>query len=70
LTRRSQAPLAVLFIDVDDFKSVNDTHGHAVGDAALKHFAALLAGHLRKADSAGRLGGEEFAVVLLGADDV
>jgi diguanylate cyclase (GGDEF)-like protein/hemerythrin-like metal-binding protein/PAS domain S-box-containing protein len=65
--RQPEQPVAVLMVDIDHFKRVNDSHGHAVGDAALRHFASLLRGHLRKADAAGRLGGEEFAVALLGA---
>ena len=58
----------VLFlIDIDHFKHVNDTHGHPVGDEVLQHAARLIRGGLRQHDRAGRLGGEEFAVLL---DDV
>ncbi len=64
LTRRSQAPLAVLFIDVDDFKSVNDTHGHAVGDQLLIDVASRLQRCLRPHDTGARLGGDEFGVLL------
>ena len=64
LTRRSQAPLAVLFIDVDDFKSVNDTHGHAVGDQLLIDVASRLERCLRPHDTGARLGGDEFGVLL------
>jgi diguanylate cyclase (GGDEF)-like protein len=64
LTRRSQAPLAVLFIDLDDFKSVNDTHGHAVGDQLLIEVAGRLQRCLRPHDTGARLGGDEFGVLL------
>jgi len=59
---------AVLMLDLDHFKQVNDQHGHAAGDAVLKHFAGLIRAELRKVDTAGRLGGEEFGILLLGAD--
>lgn len=52
-------------LDLDHFKQVNDTHGHAVGDAVLKHAVAICKGQLRKADLLGRLGGEEFGMLLL-----
>lgn len=55
---------SVLMADIDFFKKINDTYGHATGDAALKHFAKLLTGLVRESDLVGRLGGEEFAVFL------
>ncbi|MBI3285401.1 MAG: diguanylate cyclase [Burkholderiales bacterium] len=61
-------PSAVLMCDLDNFKAINDSYGHATGDLVLKHFAGILQAALRKNDSAGRIGGEEFAVVLPGAD--
>ncbi len=68
LTRaeRYEVPLAVAMIDIDQFKSVNDTYGHAVGDAVLIQFAALLKQHSREIDVVGRWGGEEFLVILSG----
>ena len=59
---------AVLMVDLDQFKHVNDTYGHATGDALLRHVAVLLREGLRKIDSVGRLGGEEFAFILPGND--
>jgi diguanylate cyclase (GGDEF)-like protein/PAS domain S-box-containing protein len=56
--------VAVLMLDLDYFKRVNDSYGHAKGDALLKHFAAIVRNNLRKTDTAGRLGGEEFAIFL------
>lgn len=63
-------PTAVLMLDLDHFKRVNDTWGHAAGDAVLRHFADLIRSVLRKIDTGGRLGGEEFAILLHGADMV
>ncbi|MBZ6385455.1 MULTISPECIES: cellulose biosynthesis regulator diguanylate cyclase DgcQ [Pantoea] len=58
------APLSVIQLDIDHFKSVNDTWGHQAGDQALMRVAAIIAQALRKEDLAGRVGGEEFCVVL------
>jgi diguanylate cyclase (GGDEF)-like protein len=60
--------LALVFIDLDDFKVVNDTLGHPVGDRALQAFAAAFRGSLRSSDLAGRMGGDEFAAYLVEAD--
>ncbi|MDX1695393.1 MAG: EAL domain-containing protein [Ketobacteraceae bacterium] len=58
---------AVLYIDLDYFKSINDTYGHALGDQVLRLFAHKLGDHLRESDTAARLSGDEFAVLLHGA---
>jgi two-component system cell cycle response regulator len=61
------ASAAVLMLDVDHFKSVNDTYGHAAGDVVLREVAERVRGHLRSADVVARYGGEEFMVVMSGA---
>ncbi|MFB9203563.1 GGDEF domain-containing protein [Nonomuraea spiralis] len=66
--RRSGDTLALLIIDIDHFKRVNDAHGHLVGDEVLAGVAAMLRRELRDSDVVGRFGGEEFVVLLPGAD--
>lgn len=66
--RGSTREASVLMLDLDHFKRVNDQHGHAVGDSLLRHFARLLREELRATDTAGRMGGEEFAVILPGSN--
>lgn len=69
--RRGRTPLAVVAMDLDHFKAVNDTYGHGVGDRVLARTGALCRGVLRSDDLFGRLGGEEFAILLpaTGADE-
>lgn len=61
---RFDRPLCVCLLDVDRFKSINDTYGHLAGDAILRQLGALLRTNLRRDDIAGRLGGEEFGIIL------
>ena len=63
-SQRSNQPFAVLFIDLDHFKSINDTYGHAVGDDVLRTVAQTLQTTVRRSDIVGRIGGEEFSVFL------
>ncbi|WP_051946848.1 diguanylate cyclase [Thermus amyloliquefaciens] len=63
--RRYNRPLSLLVLDLDDFKKVNDTYGHPVGDRVLRALARCLEEHLRKSDRPVRLGGEEFAILLV-----
>jgi diguanylate cyclase (GGDEF)-like protein len=68
-SERSGRPYSVLFIDIDHFKALNDTHGHQVGDEALKILASILRNNSRKIDVAARLGGDEFVLLLLDTDE-
>lgn len=61
---RYKTPAAVLYLDLDGFKTLNDSHGHAAGDAVLRHVGRLLADSVRESDIVGRLGGDEFGVIL------
>ncbi|MDX6467384.1 MAG: hypothetical protein QOI27_2424 [Gaiellaceae bacterium] len=67
---RLGTPLTLVLADLDDFKAINDEHGHAAGDEVLREFAAVLRATLRDSDLAGRWGGEEFLLLLPGADAV
>lgn len=62
--QRYGRPGAMVMLDLDHFKSVNDEHGHAAGDAVLKHFVDIVSDTLRDTDTLGRLGGEEFGILL------
>jgi diguanylate cyclase (GGDEF)-like protein/PAS domain S-box-containing protein len=62
--RRNELAVAVLFLDLDDFKPVNDTHGHATGDAVLRQVGARLSGAVRDTDLVARQGGDEFLVLV------
>jgi len=67
-TRDDEAPVGLLVIDIDDFKHVNDSHGHPCGDALLRHLARVLDDATRHRDCVCRLGGDEFGIVLPHAD--
>ncbi|WP_375592859.1 GGDEF domain-containing protein [Algihabitans albus] len=66
---RYDAPGAVIYFDVNGMKQINDTHGHPAGDAALKHVAEVLLHITRSSDVVGRLGGDEFGVILAQVDE-
>ena len=68
--RRYQIPCALLLVDIDFLKKVNDAHGHTAGDLVICHVASALKQHSRDNDTAARLGGEEFALLLAGANSV
>ena len=68
--KRDKAQMAMMFIDLDQFKPVNDTHGHDVGDLLLKGVAECMLGCLRASDSAARIGGDEFVVLLPTIEDM
>jgi len=65
--KRYEATAVLLYLDLDGFKDVNDSLGHAAGDAALVHVANLLLANSRAADAVGRMGGDEFALLMLNA---
>ncbi len=64
VAKRNSEPYAVLFVDLDHFKSINDTYGHAAGDHVLKSVADCLTKSIRNSDALGRIGGEEFSIFL------
>lgn len=70
LAKRQGGEGVVVFIDLDGFKSVNDSFGHAAGDAVLRKTAAVISGFLRKSDITGRLGGDEFVAVFVQSDEI
>jgi diguanylate cyclase (GGDEF)-like protein len=63
---RESRPYALMFLDIDHFKAINDTHGHGVGDAVLKHFGSCLQASVRRTDLVARLAGDEFVILLKG----
>ena len=66
---RYGTPASLVYFDINGFKQINDTYGHAAGDAALKMVAELLVDQVRESDVVGRLGGDEFGVILVHADE-
>lgn len=68
-TERYSTPASLVYFDINNFKEINDTHGHAAGDAALGIVAKRLTHHIRESDVVGRLGGDEFGVILVHADE-
>jgi diguanylate cyclase (GGDEF)-like protein len=67
--RRYRVPCALLLVDIDFLKRINDAHGHSAGDVVIRHIASALVELSRDNDTTARLGGEEFALLLAGADD-
>ncbi len=67
--KRHGTDVSLIFIDLDDFKSINDEHGHGAGDAALLHVTDILLANIRRSDVVARLGGDEFAILLHRADE-
>jgi diguanylate cyclase (GGDEF)-like protein len=67
---RYDAEAALLLVDLDQFKPVNDRFGHPIGDRALRHVADILRRNVRASDSVGRLGGDEFALIIWQVDEV
>lgn len=66
--QRTKKSSSLVMLDIDHFKSVNDQYGHVVGDEVIRHLAALIKHHSRETDTAGRYGGEEFAIILTETD--
>lgn len=68
IQRLESARATILMLDIDHFKNINDTHGHAAGDAALMQLGTILRSNARRIDTVGRIGGEEFAILLVSTD--
>ncbi len=69
MVQRYETPASLVYIDLNDLKMINDTFGHAAGDAALAHVATILRQSIRQTDFVGRLGGDEFGVILMVTDE-
>ena len=67
--KRHGTPAALLYLDLDDFKRVNDRHGHSAGDTMLRAVASVLGRHVRESDVVARIGGDEFALLLWNCDE-
>jgi len=63
-SKTNKSPLSIVLLDIDDFKQINDKHGHAMGDTVLKMFTGIISNNIRKTDSFFRWGGEEFVLLL------
>jgi len=68
-SQRHKEPAGLVYVDLDGFKQLNDAHGHAAGDEALKHVAKVILSQVRESDFVGRLGGDEFGVIMMRADE-
>jgi len=68
-SHRYRVPASVVYFDVNNMKQINDEHGHPAGDAALRHLAGVLLENIRSSDVVGRLGGDEFGVILAQTDE-
>lgn len=68
-SERYGAPCSLIYFDLNDLKKINDKHGHSAGDAALTYFAECLKNNIRDSDIVGRIGGDEFGVILLNSDE-
>ncbi len=62
-------PSTILYFDINDFKSINDSHGHAAGDLAIRHISQLLTNAMRESDFLARIGGDEFAIIMYYANE-
>jgi len=69
MMERYNHPTSLLFFDLNDFKSINDTYGHAAGDLAIRHVSQILSSTLRESDFIARIGGDEFAIIMYYANE-